>query len=98
MLEYVSIINGNHNILGFVDEHSPAEWEPMINQKLYEYKESAYIDSKVKIDKIIVILELNSRAKSNSEYIRNEIKLFKDYYWRVLEDIRDSEFYDLFIK
>lgn len=58
MLEYVSMINKNHYKLGFVDENSPKERESIINYKLSEYKESGYIDSTVKVNKIIVILEL----------------------------------------
>jgi hypothetical protein len=87
MIEYVSTIKGNPYILGFVDEYSPIEWKSIIKYKLSEYKEFAYIDSKVKVNKIIVILELNSAKKLNFEYIKKEKKLFKDYYKRILRDI-----------
>lgn len=95
MLEYVSTIKGNPYKLGFVDEYSPIEWKSIIKYKLSEYKESAYIDSKVKVNKIIVILDLNPAKKLNTEYIKKEEKLFRTYYKRILEDIRNSELYDL---
>jgi hypothetical protein len=100
MLEYVKIIKENPYRLGFVDEDSPKEWEPIINVKLLEYKESAYVDSAIKIDNIVVILELNPPCNdlNISEYIGNERKQFEDYYKRILEDIENSEFYDLYIK
>ncbi|MCZ3367182.1 MULTISPECIES: hypothetical protein [Methanobacterium] len=100
MLEYVKTIKEDPYKLGFVDENSPKEWEPIINHKLLEYKESAYVDSIIKIDNIVVILELNPQDGdlNNPEYIKEERKLFENYYKRILEDIASSEFYDLYIK
>ncbi len=100
MLEYVKIIKEDPYKLGFVDEISPKEWEPLINNKLSEYKESAYIDSAIKIDNIVVVLELNpeDNDQDSSKYIEKEKKLFEKYYKRILEDISSSEFYDLYIK
>jgi len=100
MLKYVKIIKEDPYRLGFVDEDSPKEWEPIINVKLSEYKESAYVDSAIKIDNIVVILELNPPCNdlNISEYIGNKRKQFEDYYKRILEDIENSEFYDLYIK
>ncbi|MGZ7095144.1 MAG: hypothetical protein ACXVHY_10935, partial [Methanobacterium sp.] len=97
MLEYVSIIKKNPNKLSFVDTKSLKEWESIINYKLSEYKESAYIDSTVKVNKMIVVLELNSK-KLNPEDIENEKEQFKGYYKRILEDIENSEFYDLYLR
>ncbi|MGZ7068321.1 MAG: hypothetical protein ACXVHT_08480 [Methanobacterium sp.] len=97
MLEYVSIIKKNPNKLSFVDTKSLKEWESIINYKLSEYKESAYIDSTVKVNKMIVVLELNSK-KLNPEDIENEKEKFKGYYKRILEDIENSEFYDLYLR
>ncbi len=67
---------------------------------MLEYKESAYVDSIIKIDNIIVILELNPQEDEldSPEYIKEERKLFENYYKRILEDISSSEFYDLYIK
>jgi hypothetical protein len=47
-----------------------------------------------------VILELNPQDNNlnNLEYIKEEKKLFEDYYKHILEDIASSEFYDLYIK
>ncbi|MGZ7134280.1 MAG: hypothetical protein ACXVHY_00215, partial [Methanobacterium sp.] len=97
MLEYVSIIKKNPNKLSFVDTKSLKEWESIINYKLSEYKESAYIDSTVKVNRMIVVLELNSK-KLNPEDIENEKEQFKGYYKRILEDIENSEFYDLYLR
>ncbi|MEL7668926.1 hypothetical protein [Methanobacterium sp.] len=100
MLEYVKTIKEDPYKLGFVDESSPKEWGPIINHKLLEYKESAYVDSIIKIDNIVVILELNPQDDdlNRPEYIKEEKKLFENYYKRILEDIASSEFYDLYIK
>ena len=100
MLEYVKIIKKDPYTLGFVDENSPKEWEPLINDKLSEYKESAHVDSVIKIDNILVVLELNPEDSNQTslEYVEEEKKLFEEYYKRILEDIASSEFYDLYIK
>ncbi|HML04762.1 MAG TPA: hypothetical protein VK426_03210 [Methanobacterium sp.] len=99
MLEYASTISENPFKVGFVDEYSPKGWESVINYKLSEYKEFAYVDSTVELDKIMVVLELNPIDKElNLEYIKNEKELFKEYYKRILEEIENSEFYDLFLK
>ena len=90
MLEYVKIIKEDRYKLGFVDEDSPKKWESIINDKLSEYKESAYVDYVIKIDNIVVILELNPRVNEldSLEYIGNERKQFEDYYKHILEDIK----------
>lgn len=94
MLKYVRIIKDNPYKLGFIDEESPKDWEPLINNKLSEYKESVHVDSAVKRNNIIIILELNplNNEPDNSEYIKNEKKLFEDYYRSILKDIRNSNF------
>ena len=98
MLEKITIVNENPYMLGFFDEYSPRGWKSLINHKLSEYKESAYIDSTVDLDKLFVILELNPKNQElNSEYIKKEKKQFKEYYKRILEDIENSEFYDILI-
>lgn len=95
MLEFVSEIKGNPHKLGFVDEYSPKEWEPIINHRLSGYKEFAYVDA-VNINRIIVILELNPvNRKLNSENIKKEIELFKEYYNSTIEDIRKYKLYNL---
>ena len=100
MLEYVKTIKEDPYKLGFVDENSPKYWESIINHKLLEYKESAYVDSVLKIDNIVVILELNPQDEdiNSPGYIEEERKLFENYYKRILEDIASSEFYDLYIE
>ena len=98
MLEKITIVNENPYMLGFFDEYSPIGWKSLINHKLSEYKEYAYIDSTVDLDKLFVILELNPESQElNSEYIKKEKRLFKEYYKRILEDIENSEFYDILI-
>ncbi len=98
MLEYVKTVQEDPYKLGFVDENSPKEWKSIINHKLSEYKEFAYVDSRIKIDNIVVILELNPQNNdlNSPEYIKKERKQFEDYYKRILEDIECSEFYDLY--
>ena len=100
MLEYVKTIKEDPYKLGFVDENSPKYWESIINHKLLKYKESAYVDSVLKIDNIVVILELNPQDEdiNSPRYIEEERKLFENYYKRILEDIASSEFYDLYIE
>ena len=100
MLEYIKIIKEDPYKFGFVDEDSPQEWESIIDYKLSEYKEHAYVDSIIKIGNIVVILELKPHGNDldSSEYIKKEKELFEKYYKRILEDIESSEFYDLCIK
>lgn len=99
-MEYIKIIKEDPYKLGFVDEDSPKEWESLIDYKLSEYKEHAYVDSIIKIGNIVVILELKPQGNDldSPEYIKKEKELFKKYYKRILEDIESSEFYDLCIK
>ena len=99
-MEYVKIIKEDPYKLGFVDEDSPKEWESLIDYKLSEYKEHAYVDSIIKIGNIVVILELKPQCNDldSQEYIKKEKELFEKYYKRILEDIESSEFYDLCIK
>ncbi|MGB9979524.1 hypothetical protein [Methanobacterium sp.] len=96
MLEYIKIIKENQYKLGFVDKNSPKEWKPIINDKLSEYPESAYIDSII-IDNIVVILELNPQSSDldDIEYIEHERKQFEEYYKHIIENIKNLEFYDL---
>ena len=97
MLEYLNKINGDPYKLGFIDKYSHKELESIINHKLYEYEEIAYTDPSVEIDKIMVILELNPNDNelNDSDYIKNQKEQFINYYERILEDIHNSEFYDL---
>lgn len=51
----------------------------------------------VNINRIIVILELNPvNRKLNSENIKKEIELFKEYYNSTIEDIRKYKLYNLY--
>ena len=95
MLEYVCIIKGNHYKLGFIDEKSPKDWEPIINHKLSKYKENAYTDSTYKTDNVLVILELEHQNEwlNDSQYITRKRKDFEDYYKHILEDVGNSELY-----
>jgi len=89
MLRYIRFIKENPYKLGFVDDHSPKEWESLINDRLLDYKERAHVDSTIKMDNILVILELNPSHKSfNLDYIKREKKQFEDYYKRILRDIK----------
>jgi hypothetical protein len=99
MLKYVKKIKGT-TYIGFMDENSPKEWEPLIKDKLLEYTELVNIDSIVKNNNIMIILELNppNNDLNNSEYIKKERKLFEEYYQRIIEDIENPEFYDLYLK
>lgn len=99
MLKYVRIIKENPYKLGFIDEESPKELEPLINEKLSQYKNPVHVDSEVKMNNIIIILELNPpKGESyNYEYIRHEKEQFQKYYRRIIEDIDNSEFYDLYL-
>ncbi|MGZ7135488.1 MAG: hypothetical protein ACXVHY_06390 [Methanobacterium sp.] len=94
MLEYVSVIKGKSYKLGFVDWNSPKEWKWIINHKLSEYKECAYVDSTIKMDNIVVILELNTHF-NDLEFIKTEREQFEGYYERILDEIGSSEFYHL---
>ncbi len=100
VLEYVKIIQKDPYKLGFVDEYSPKEWESIINYKLSEYNERAYVDSTMNINNILIILELNLECNDleSLKYIKIEKKRFQDYYKRILDDIGSSEFYDLYLK
>lgn len=100
MLEYVSIIKNNPYWLGFVDVKSPKDWETIINHKLSEYEENAYIDSTIKTENIIVILELKPQNKifNHSEYVMRKRKEFENYYTHILDEIANSEFYDLYLE
>ena len=82
MLEYMSITKGNLYKLGFIDEKSPKDREPIINHKLSKYKENAYIDSTYKTDNVLIILELERKNEwlNESQYIIRKIKDFENYY------------------
>ena len=93
MLEYVCITKGNPYKLGFIDEKSPKNWEPIINNKLSKYKEKAYTDSTYKTDNVLIILELEHQNEwlNETQYITRKREDFKNYYERILEDIGNTE-------
>jgi hypothetical protein len=93
MLEYTGM--GKNPIkLCFIDEESPKELEAAIDDKLSEYNERAYIDSKTEGNKnIIVILELNPTVTELNvdEYIGKQKNAFEKYYNNILEEIGSSK-------
>lgn len=90
MLEYTGRIGEKPIKLCFVDEESPKEWKAVINNKLSDYYENAYVDIKTEGNKnILVILELNptDRELKNEEYIHKQKDAFEKYYNNILEEI-----------
>ncbi|MEL7670138.1 hypothetical protein [Methanobacterium sp.] len=90
MLEYTGMMGEKPTKMCFVDEESPKEWKAVINDKLSEYYENAYIDMKTEGSKnILVILELNPTDKEleNEEYISKQKDAFEKYYDDILEEI-----------
>lgn len=90
MLEYTGRMGEKPIKLCFVDEESPKELKAIINDKLSEYYEKAYVDIKTEGNKnILVILELNPTDKEleNEEYISNKKNAFEKYYDNILEEI-----------
>ncbi|OEC84952.1 MULTISPECIES: hypothetical protein [Methanobacterium] len=93
MLEYNGRMGEKPIKLCFVDEESPKEWKGIINDKLSEYYEKAYIDIKTEGSKdILVILELNptDMELKNEEYIHKQKDTFEKYYDNILEEIGSS--------
>ena len=93
MLEYTGM--GENPIkLCFIDEESPKELEAVIDDKLSEYNERAYIDTTTEGDSnILVILELNPTENelNNDEYIGKQKNAFEKYYNNILEEIGSSK-------
>ncbi len=93
MLEYTGMMGEKPIKMCFVDEESPKEWKGIINDKLSEYNENAYVDIKTKGSKnILVILELNptDNELENEDYIIKQKNAFEKYYDDILEEIGSS--------
>jgi hypothetical protein len=93
MLEYTGL-GENPIMLCFIDEESPKELEAVIEGKLLEYNESAYIDNKTEGNKnILVILELNPTKEeiNDDKYIFKQKIAFEKYYDNILEEIGSSK-------
>jgi hypothetical protein len=94
MLEYTGMMGEKPVKLCFIDEESPEELEAVINDKLSEYYEKAYIDATTEGNKnILVILELNPTDEelNNEEYINKQKNAFEKYYDGILEEIGSSK-------
>ena len=94
MLEYTGKEGKKPIKLCFIDEESPKELEALINDKLSEYDENAYIDTITDANKnILVILELNptDNELDNDEYINKQKNALEEYYDDILEDIGSSK-------
>lgn len=90
MLEYTGMMGEKPIKMCFVDEESPKEWKALINDKLSEYYEDAYVDIKTEKNKnILIILELNPTDDElkNDEYINKQKNEFEKFYDDILEDI-----------
>lgn len=91
MLEYNGIKKEKPIKMFFVDEESPKEWKAVINDKLSDYYEKAYVDIKTEGSKdILIILELNPLHELNDEFIRKQREAFEKYYDDILEEIGSS--------
>jgi hypothetical protein len=93
MLEYTGMMGEKPIKMCFVDEESPKEWKAVINDKLSEYNENAYVDIKTEgIKDILIILELNPTVDEleNEEYINKQKNAFEKYYDDILEEIGSS--------
>lgn len=93
MLEYTGMRKEKTIKLFFVDEESPKEWKAVINDKLSNYYENAYVDMKTEGSRdILVILELNPTVDEleNDEYISKQKNAFEKYYDDILEEIGSS--------
>lgn len=93
MLEYTGMSGKIPIKMFFVDEKSPNEWTAVINYKLSNYNENAYIDTKTNGSKdILIILELNPNDNQleNGDYILEQKDAFEKYYDDILEDIGSS--------
>lgn len=90
MLEYTGKMGEEPIKMFFVDKESPKEWKAVINDKLSEYYENAYVDLKTEGSKnILVILELNptDNKLENEDYIIKQKDAFEKYYDDILENI-----------
>lgn len=93
MLEYTGMMGEKPIKMCFVDEESPKEWKAVINDKLSEYNENAYVDIKTEGSKdILIILELNPTVEEleNEDYISKQKDAFEKYYDDILEEIGSS--------
>lgn len=93
MLEYTGMMGEKPIKMCFIDEESPKEWKAVINDKLSEYNENAYVDIKTEgIKDILIILELNLTVDEleNEEYISKQKNAFEKYYDDILEEIGSS--------
>lgn len=92
MLEYTGMMGEKPIKMFFVDGESPKEWKAIIEGKLLEYNENAYIDIKTEGSKnILVILELNPNDElENEDYIIKQKNAFEKYYDDILEEIGSS--------
>jgi hypothetical protein len=93
MLEYTGMMGEKPIKMCFVDEESPKEWKALINDKLSEYYENAYVDIQTEKNKnILIILELNPTDDElkNDEYINKQKNVFEKFYDDILEDIGSS--------
>jgi hypothetical protein len=93
MLEYTGMSGEKPIKMFFVDEESPKEWKAVINDKLSDYNEKAYVDIKTEGSKdILIILELNPNDNEleNGDYINKQKNAFEKYYDSILEEIGSS--------
>jgi hypothetical protein len=93
MLEYTGMMGEKPIKMCFIDEESPKEWKVVINDKLSEYNENAYVDIKTEgIKDILIILELNPTVDEleNEEYISKQKNALEKYYDNILEEIGSS--------
>ncbi len=93
MLEYTGMSGETHIKMFFVDEESPKEWIAIINDKLSDYNENAYIDTRTEgIKDVLIILELNPNDNKleNGDYIIEQKDAFEKYYDNILEEIGSS--------
>lgn len=94
MLEYTGMKKKPPIKMFFLDEESPKEWKAVINNKLSEYSEKAYINLKTEgNENILVILELNPAENelNQEDYIIKQKNTFEKYYDKILEEIGSSK-------
>ncbi len=94
MLEYTGMKKKTLIKMFFLDEESPKEWKAVINDKLSEYNENAYIDLKTEGNKnILVILELKPTENEliQEDFIIKQKNTFEKYYDKILEEIGSSK-------
>jgi len=93
MLEYTGMKKDKPIKLYFVDEESVKGLKAVINDKLSDYYENAYVDMKTEGSKdILIILELNPTVDElrNDDYISKQKDAFEKYYDDILEEIGSS--------